>query len=137
MSAFMSNPFLIICLSSINNSTAGTTRTVLSSTSPLYQNLCNSDGSQCNYHMLVELTEDLDCDGDECEVDTLSLIEIESNPPLYYEFMPFPCVELAFNTEAKKVVDDYNRAMCADPLVKDVVSESCCPDLGDWWQGKS
>ena len=77
--------------------------------------------------MVVELDEDLDCNGDECSVDTLSLIEMESSPPLYYEFMPFPCIELAFSTDAKKVVDQHNRAMCADPLVNNVVLESCCP----------
>jgi len=111
-----------------------TQRTVLDSDSQLYQVLCNSDGAQCNYQMVVELNEELDCYEDECQLDTLSLIEIESDPPLYYEFMKFPCVELAFSnpTQAKKVVNRYNKAMCADPLVNDVVSESCCGDSLGW-----
>lgn len=113
---------------------------MLDSSSALYQTLCNSEGGECNYQILVELSEDLTCYDEECDVDTLSLIEIESDPPLYYEFIPFPCIELAFSTGVKKVVDRYHRAMCADPLVKDVVSESCCPDIGTvgaWYESKS
>jgi len=116
-----------------------TTRTVLDVNSPLYQTLCDSDGTKCSYKTVVELTQDLACYGDECAVDTLGLIKIQNDPPLYYEFMPFPCVELAFSTQAKKVVDQYQRAMCADPHVKDVVFESCCPvgELGTNWQDKA
>ena len=111
-----------------------TTRTVLDTNSQLYEALCNSNGSKCNYKTIVELTHDLECYEDECTVDTLNLIKIQNSPPLYFEFMPFPCVELAFSTQAKKVVDQYSRAMCADPLVKDVIFDVCCPS---GWQGKS
>lgn len=74
-------------------------------------------------------------------MDTLSLIKIQDSPPLYYEFMPPPCIELAFFNEFKKVVNGYSKAMCADPGVKDVVFDSCCPaivpPITAWWNGKS
>ena len=116
-----------------------TARTVLDTNSQLYQLLCNSNGSKCNYKTIVELTHDLECYEDECTVDTLNLIKIQNSPPLYFEFMPFPCVELAFSTQAKKVVDQYSRAMCADPLVKDIIFDSCCgPDSASAsWESKS
>lgn len=66
------------------------------------------------------------------------MIQIQDSPPLYYEYMQFPCVELAFPKNSKKVLDVYGRAMCADPDVKDVVFDSCCPAVPpatNYWKG--
>ena len=110
-------------------SNGDTTRTELDPSSKLYEVLCNAKGgSTCDYPVLVRLEDDLTCTGVECEVNTLSLIKMgDSASPIYYEYMPFPCIEMAFIINGKKVVDAYSRAMCADPGVNDLVMDSCCP----------
>lgn len=117
-----------------------TKRTVLDSSSQLYQILCNADGGgKCNYSTLVRLSDSIDCTGVECRVDTLSLIKIQDSPPLYYEYMPLPCIELAFSKSSTKVTNAYGEAMCADPGIKDVVFDSCCPGsppATPFWIGK-
>lgn len=117
-----------------------TTRTVLDESSPLYKALCSANNSgQCVYPVVVRLENDLACTGVECNVDTLSMIKIKDSPALYYEYMPPPCIEMAFPKEVKKVVDDYNRVMCADPGVMDTVGDACCPSIPPataYWTGK-
>lgn len=118
-----------------------TTRTVLNTSSPLYQALCSADDSgECVYPTVVRLEEDLPCDGVECKLDTLSMIKIKDSPALYYEYMRPPCIELAFLKNAKKVVDNYNRVMCADPGITDTVADACCPAIPPatyYWTGES
>ena len=101
---------------------------MLDTSSQLYQVLCNPNRKgQCNYSTLVRLSDDIPCSGVECKVDTLSLIKIQDAPALYYEYMPFPCIELAFSTNLAKVTDRHSRAMCAEPGIKELVFDSCCP----------
>ena len=87
---------------------------------------------------MVKLEEDLTCTGVECEVDTLSLIKIQDTPPLYYEYMPGPCVNLAFGDNFKKVVNSYSNAMCVHTGVQETVFDSCCPGVPPatpYWKG--
>ena len=117
-----------------------TVRTVLDTSSQLYQTLCNANGSsKCNYSTLVKLSDDIQCTGVECRVDTLTLIKIQESPPLYYEYMPFPCTELAFSNKLGKVTNIYKKAMCAEKGIKDLVFDSCCPGIAkssNYWKGK-
>jgi hypothetical protein len=115
-----------------------TRRISLETESSLYKALCNADDSNnCNYQAFVRLDEDLTCTGVECVVDTLTLIKIKEG--LYYEYMPQPCAELAFTKDAKKAVNYYYRGVCADPGVKDVVRDTCCPSPEEstpFWRSK-
>ena len=117
-----------------------TTRTVLDPSSNLYDVLCNANGGgKCNYSTLVRLSNDIDCTGVECEVDTLTLIKIQESPPLYYEYMPFPCTELSFSNNFKKVTNRYSKAMCAEPGLQDLIFDTCCPAVPPatpFWIGK-
>lgn len=59
-------------------------------TSPLYQQLCgNRDvGSPCNFTSEVYLPSTLACDGDECAIDTVAVVDITdttTNETVYYE----------------------------------------------------
>lgn len=59
----------------------------LQESSALYQKLCNSansDGS-CNYSVEVELDVNLECDGEECDIDNPIVVMIQDDPPIYYE----------------------------------------------------
>jgi hypothetical protein len=52
-------------------------RFVLSPTSSLYAKLCNADTSgACQYRNTVILDENLPCDGKECRVDTLIVVQM-------------------------------------------------------------
>ena len=132
------NETQILFLISINQ--LGVRRTVLDESSPLYQALCSANSSgECEYPVVVRLENDLACTGVECNVDTLSMIKIKDSPALYYEYMPPPCIEMAFPKDVTKVVDNYNRVMCADPGVKDTVADACCPAIPPatpYWTGK-
>jgi hypothetical protein len=53
--------------------------------------------------------------------------------------MPFPCIELAFSNNSKKVLDQYSKAMCADAEVKEYVASACSPAVppaSNYWTGK-
>lgn len=64
---------------------------VLSSSSGLYSELCNGSPGNCNFRSEVTLTSNIDeCNGDECFVDELRLVQIQSNPPVYYEYVRPP-----------------------------------------------
>lgn len=64
---------------------------VLSSTSTLYSELCNGTPDNCNFFSEVTLTSNISqCDGEECSVDELRLVQIQSNPPVYYEYIRPP-----------------------------------------------
>ena len=75
----------------ISNITNPIKALVLSSSSSLYQALCNSSSGSCNFEADVTLESNIDnCDGDECFVDELRLIQLQSNPPVYYEYIRPP-----------------------------------------------
>merc|ERR1712232_141554 len=63
----------------------------------LYTHLCNPDGyGKCQPENMVELKNDLECHGVECEVDTLRTVQVA--PGLFYEYIPVPCVNHVFFT---------------------------------------
>jgi hypothetical protein len=78
-------------------------RFVLSPTSSLYQKLCNADANgDCQYKNTVHIDENIPCDGKECRVDTLVIVQVA--PGVFYEYIRQPCVHLTFHEDAKKVV---------------------------------
>jgi uncharacterized protein (DUF1501 family)/uncharacterized protein (DUF1800 family) len=100
----------------------------------LYTKLCDpsSDGS-CNFKSVVVLDSDLACYMNECDVDTVRVVEV--TPGMFYEYVSQPCVEQAFFHDAKKVIRQTYRfpdtsvpgdISCADPR-REVASTACCP----------
>ena len=101
----------------------------LSDTSTLRQTLCAPDAAgACAFPSVVTLTEILPCDGDECDVQTVKSVKVETaTEVVYYEYEPAPCVNLAFFNDGKRIKGSnaWNGAMCADPRTA-AASSSCC-----------
>ena len=83
-------------------------------------------------NMLVTLDATIPCHGEECNVDSLIVVQIEEDPPIYYEYVRQPCVELSFYENAKKV-KNWEKQMCANPKV-DAAYDMCCPYPDDDWK---
>lgn len=107
-------------------SESSTERFVLGEQSELRDILCNEDTSgSCRFANSVVLTSNLECAGDECDVDTLRVVQVGSN--IYYEYVAPPCVQQAFYDGAMKVSrrNSWDDATCANPLLP-VASAACC-----------
>lgn len=88
-------------------------------TSKLYKALCGADAEEsgtgpsagsggCQFKSQVTLTENLECDGMECRVDTARTVKLnatENGVPysVYYEYVRPPCVELSYFRDPKTV----------------------------------
>ncbi len=65
----------------------------LSETSDLYLTLCNRNifSGICDFQAEVTLASNLDnCEGEECLVDELRLVQVQASPPVYYEYIRPP-----------------------------------------------
>lgn len=113
-------------------------RFVLEETSQLYQLLCNegSDGS-CTYPNTITLDANLQCAGNECDVDDLQIVQV--NPGVFYEYVQQPCVHLSFYENSKTIITGYSRwisnvgrrpthAMCGNPKTT-VAARACCTEV--------
>jgi len=96
----------------------------LDSSSELYDKLCNANGgSTCNYDSKVVLDENLSCNGDECDVDTLTFVEVGDG--VYFEYVRQPCVELSFYNNGKTVTtQNRDDELCENPNLP-VAGEFC------------
>ncbi len=82
--------------------------------------------------VIVTLKSDLTCTGDECDVDSLNIVRVQQNPPIYYEYMRTPCVELSFYDDAKKISSEWDKSMCGNPKI-DAAFDACCDSaMGAW-----
>lgn len=98
-------------------------KVTLNSTSPLYEKLCNSQdgGTTCDFQSKVTLDENLACDGQECDLDIVRLVEVTDG--IYFEYVRQACVELTYYNDAQTVnVKDRRTGnsgkkweMCANP----------------------
>eukprot|EP00586_Coscinodiscus_wailesii_P017163 CAMPEP_0172518280 /NCGR_PEP_ID=MMETSP1066-20121228/290722_1 /TAXON_ID=671091 /ORGANISM="Coscinodiscus wailesii, Strain CCMP2513" /LENGTH=2420 /DNA_ID=CAMNT_0013300633 /DNA_START=56 /DNA_END=7314 /DNA_ORIENTATION=- len=81
----------------------------------------------------VTLDSNIACTGTECDLDNLRLVQIQQNPPIYYEYIRPECVELSFYTSSKKISTSYNagshKSMCANQNL-DVAFGACCQSQG-------
>jgi hypothetical protein len=78
----------------------------------------------------ITLNADIACISDECNVDTMRLVQIQQNPPLYYEYVRPQCVELSFYDNGKKISTDWSapslrKSMCANQNI-DAAYDACC-----------
>lgn len=80
---------------------------------------------------VITLDDSITCIGDECNVDTMRLVMVDSNPSIYYEYMRPPCVDLSFYENGKKVstrpYEDVRKSMCANQNVE-AAYDVCCED---------
>lgn len=110
-----------------------------STNSQLYETLCNADQSGlCNFQPIVVLDENLDCFGNECDVDNVYLVIVQED--IKYEYVKPACVALSFSSdqELTKISDRYRKTMCLNKRVDDVAMHACCAasDNPDHWLGK-
>ena len=105
------------------------------SASSLYQQLCQATttGAPCEFVSELDLSATLPCHGEECKVDTVSLVSIldpVANVTVYYEYVRRPCTELTFFHGAiargGSQRQPYGLRMCADPSTE-VAAAACCP----------
>jgi hypothetical protein len=98
----------------------------LSSQSELFPVLCNGSIGNCNFQPEVTLTTNLNCYDDECGIDEMRVVQVQSNPPVYYEYLRPACVEMAFYESALTINNQWPlESMCANsklPLARD----ACC-----------
>jgi hypothetical protein len=96
-------------------------------TSDLYGKLCDFAEGACNFSSVVTLSTNVACDGAECDVDTVRVVQVA--PGVFYEHLRQPCVQLAFYEGGKKVFTgwDQNMNMCAHPKMP-VAAPACCRD---------
>lgn len=107
-------------------------RLKLQTGSGLLTKLCGSqDASSCAYDAKVVLDETIGCNGVECDVDTVRVVEVGNG--IFYEYVQPPCVHQAFFDNPVMVVKrwDWQDLTCADPRTQ-VASASCCnSDTGE------
>ena len=89
----------------------------------LYNKLCNPTNGTCDFKNVIVLDSDLECYMNECDVDTLRVVEVTEG--MFYEYVSEPCVEEAFFNDAKKVTKDQSTVSCADPR-REVAHAACC-----------
>jgi hypothetical protein len=84
----------------------------------------------CNFDMLVTLTDNLQCGGKECLVDTVKVVEVVSG--VFYEYIPTSCVTFPFYNDPAKIFsgNDVNIAMCGNKKLPSAIS-TCCGSYGD------
>jgi hypothetical protein len=94
----------------------------LDSSSPLYAKLAALQSEH-------ELTENLQCFGAECSLETLKVVRVGN---VYYEYLRIPCVEQAFvdNGFAHPITTEYRKdAICVDGRLP-LASGGCCASNG-------
>lgn len=78
----------------------------LDASSLLYQVLCDEDeDGNCSFPAVVNLSNDLDCDGEECELSHLKIVNVGND--IHYEYVRPPCVHLTFSeNETQYIIVD-------------------------------
>jgi hypothetical protein len=96
----------------------------LAATSPLFSELCRPDGAgTCRFASEATLRANLVCDGAECDLDTVRVVQLDTpTETVYFEYVPAPCVEHAFFeggkfAKASGDVPYWSKLQCFDPRV--------------------
>ena len=101
---------------------------MLQRSSKLYEKLCAStdESGSCAFPSVVVLTTNLICEGMECELDTIQVLQIEN---VFYEYIRIPCVEQAFfdaGITTSLAENSEARNICTNPVLP-VAADACCP----------
>lgn len=98
----------------------------LSTSSKLYKRLCNAGSNGCDFKSIVRIRENLSCTGEECSLDNLRVVKVQTNPPIYYEYVRPPCVDLSFYDNGQKITRSNPKiSLCANPKLQ-VAMSACC-----------
>eukprot|EP01052_Picozoa_sp_SAG31_P025754 SAG31_NODE_2279_length_6027_cov_1.242072_2_plen_1312_part_00 len=98
--------------------------------SDLHAVLCkrNSGTGHCEFPSEVVLQTNIACAGLECFFDTVRVVQITdavANRTVFFEYVPLACVSMQFYDNATQIKGQYDRVMCANPLV-DAAGSACC-----------
>ena len=102
--------------------------------SPLYEQLCASHGAgmPCDFRSEILLPFTLLCDGDECDIDTVAVVDIHdsvANETVFYEYVRPACTEMTVfaptTVQSSNVNQPSGLQMCADPTTE-VAAIGCC-----------
>jgi hypothetical protein len=101
--------------------------------STLYDKLCAAGSSgRCTFPLQVVVQEGLPCHGMECRVEKVdSVMMVDGNRTVWYEYLPPPCVRLAFFHEGKYVNSEKfnsewgDESHCTDPTTT-AAAVICC-----------
>lgn len=104
------------------------TRVVLAQSSKLREKLCNSSGGNCNHDNSVVLDSSIPCDGDECIMDSVRVVQVGTSS--FYEYVRVPCVNQVFYEEGRKLSLRHRNwpVLCGNPELPEA-SEACCTQL--------
>jgi hypothetical protein len=100
--------------------------------SSLFSKLCGSHNSAaCTRKTMVILDEDVTCNGVECSLDTVRVVEVSDG--VYYEYVQQQCVYEAFFQNPKMIVrmTSWWDLVCADPRLF-VATAANCQRNPDW-----
>jgi len=104
---------------------------VLEESSDLFNNLCNRMNAEddCSFLNNVELTKNLSCDNDECNVGSVQVVQINAESrTIFYEYIRPACINFPFFNEGK-IISDRSRKrrsiICVDKGTT-VAAEACC-----------
>jgi len=101
----------------------------LSKNSLLYYWLCKphrrrKDSDKCRLRKEVILGNNVPCMGQECNLDTVRLVQVAEG--IFFEYIDPPCVRLPYYDSPKKISLKHNsQVMCEDPR-SITASEACC-----------
>eukprot|EP00804_Cyclotella_cryptica_P004534 CCRYP_006892-RA/>CCRYP_006892-RA protein AED:0.17 eAED:0.17 QI:494/0.84/0.6/1/0.94/0.9/20/0/2106 len=84
----------------------------------------------CSFDTIVTLDRNLECEGQECAVSTVRVVEVMAG--VFYEYIHLPCVHLPFYSDAVKVFAGWGNYiyMCADKKLPSARS-TCCGSYTD------
>ena len=115
-------------------------RFILDKESNLYAELCSApaENELCTFPSVVTLDRNLECYEAECGVDTVSVVKMGGlgDRLIHYEYIPQPCVQLSFLSNAKKVQNVWGTYVCGNPKEPIAASSCCSRDEKDdltWW----
>jgi hypothetical protein len=121
----ISDPSEFVSLDSIE-------RVVLKPSSALKSKLCNFNNGKCNYKNKVVLDSNLSCDGIECDLEAIRVVQVGASA--FYEYVRLPCVNQVFYNGGVKISPRYrwDPVMCANPELPDA-TEACCEQLSNFY----
>lgn len=103
--------------------------TKLNSSSALFKNLCKRIQGMCTYPSIVELSDNLNCEGFECKLDSIKVVEVETG--VFYEFIHHACIQFPFFDNGKLVsksrANVHDRSNCVDENWP-VAAAACCDE---------
>ena len=117
---------------------------LLQDSSDLYRALCNAESptGPCRFELDITLSTNLPCNGRECHVDSVIVVQMQSGAEtVYFEHIRPACVELAYHDVTLRKVqigrtvsnNGYKRYACADPRTVSGGAVCCSSTSFETW----